>query len=145
ACIGVFDDSARRNFDDRVMCFRAVLVFAHAVRPALGFKDPFETEIHQRAQAFIDLEDDISAFPSVASGWPAVRYIFFAAECYHAIPAVATFYIYFYVIDKHIIPPSVRGSQLSSDPIRTLYQLLIAVNPNSGTTNRRDLTVPAKT
>ncbi len=109
--IHVFNDCARRNFDQCIFSFGTVLVLAHAVCSAFGFKDPFVAEIHQRAQSFFNDKDDISAFAAISAGRAAVRYIFFAAECNHAIPAVATFNINFYVIDKHIIPPSVRAQQ----------------------------------
>src|SRR5690606_13289772 len=92
----------------------------HAVCTAVCLENPFIAEIHQCAQAFFNDKDNIRAFTAVAACRSPVRYIFFAAECDHSISAVPTSNINFYVIDKHIIPPSVRVWRFSSHPVRTL-------------------------
>ena len=90
---GIRDRCARRDLDDHILRVFAVHALAHPVLSALGLKVFLITEIHQRAQAFVHLKDDVSPFAAVATRGTAVRHIFFPAERDHSIAAVPAFYV----------------------------------------------------
>ena len=59
-------------------------------------------EIAQRIQSFIDLKDEISAFPAVAAVRTARSHVKLAPERHMAVPAFSRFNKDFRAIRKHL-------------------------------------------
>ena len=115
---GILDERSGGNKNNEILCGCAVDLSALSVAAVFRYELMPIFECKQGVRAGINTENNVSAVSAVTTVRAAVRNVLLASERDRTVSTVARFYIYFYVIYKHIPPQSIPYSP------RIAFQLL---------------------
>ena len=101
----ITDYSSRGNRYYHILGGCTVEFSALAVFTVLRDEFVLIAECKQGISSFVHAEYYVTSVSAVTAVGPTVRNVLFASEGYGAVTAVACFYVYFYVIYKHFLPP----------------------------------------